>query len=260
MADDDVTDLTDEEGSAAPAKGKKAPKAPKAPKEPKEPKVKEPKTKKDKKDKKSGEKGEKSSAAGVIILMILVLLILIGGFGAALYFDVFDSRPIIADVLTEPLLDVLIWLDPEYHTIRQRLRAEEEASIRQFEERTAELDRREEDIDILEGMIVAREQVVERRMHDLDRREEQIIAMYERTIPLFRRPDRSEQEMDDMLALSRTFTNMSPDTAATILVQLYDPRDVAAIIYYMSERNAASILAEMDVRYAANITEILLYS
>jgi len=257
MADNDVTDLTAEEGSATPAKGKKAPRAPKAPKETKE---KEPKAAKGKKDKKSEGKGEKSSALSIIIIMILVLLILIGGFGAALYFDVFDSRVIIADVLTEPLLDIIIWLDPEYHTIRQRLRAEEEASLRRFEERTAELNRREADIGILEDMVVSREQVVERRTHDLDRREEQIIAMYERTIPLFRRPDRTDQEMEDMLSLSRMYTRMSPDVAATILVQLYDPRDVAGILYYMSERNAAAILSEMDVRYAANITEILLYS
>jgi len=255
MADDEVTDLTED---GAPAKGKKAPKAPKAPKEPKEPKsAKAPKGKKDK-DSKDGEK--KGGAAGIIIIMLLMLVILVGGFTAALYFDVFDSRVIIADVLTEPLLDVLIWLDPEYHTIRQRLTEEEEASVRRFEERTAELDRRQEDLEIQEGMIDAREQVVVRRTHDLDRREEQIVAMYERTIPLFRRPDRSDQEMDDMLALSRTFTNMSADQAATILVHLYDPRDVAGILYYMSERNAAAILSEMDVRYAANITEILLYS
>ena len=70
----------------------------------------------------------------------------------------------------------------------------------------------------------------------------------------------TEQEMEDMLSLSTTFTNMSPDTAATILVHLYDPRDVASILYFMRERNSAAILAEMDVRYAANITEIWLYS
>jgi len=258
MADDDVTDLTEEEGSAAPAKGKKAPKAPKAPKEPKE--EQEPKDKKGKKEKKSKEKGEKSSAVGVIIIMILVLLILIGGFGSALYFDVFDSRTIISEVVTDPLLDVIIWLDPAYFTISQRLRAEEEAQQQRFAERTEALDRREADLEIQEGMVASREQAVERRTHDLDRREEQIVIMYERTIPLFRRPDRTDEEMEDMLSLSRTFTQMSPDTAATILVQLYDPRDVAGILYYMGERNAASILSEMDVRYAANITEILLYS
>jgi len=258
MADDDVTDLT-EEGSGAPAKGKKAPKAPKAPKEPVE--AKDAKDPKGKKDKGSKGKKEKGGAAGIIIMMLLVLIILIGGFTAALYFDVFSARVIIADVLTEPLLDVIIWLDPEYHTIRQRLNEEEEASVRRFEERTEQLNRREAELDAWESMVATREQIVERRTHDLDRREEQIIAMYERTIPLYRRlPEMSEQDMEDMISLTATFTSMSPEIAATILVQLYDPRDVASILYYMSERNAAAIMAQFDTRYAANITEILLYN
>jgi len=255
MADEEVTDLT-EEGSGAPAKGKKAPKAPKAPKETKE--ATDPKGKKEKGKK---DKGEKSGAVGVIIIMLLVLIILVGGFTASLYFDVFNARTIIADVVTAPLLDVVIWLDPDYHTIRQRLSAEEEASVRRFEERTEALNRREADMNIRESMIEAREQQVARQTHDLDRREEQIIAMYERTVPLYRRlPEMSEQDMEDMLSLSTTFTNMSPEEAATILVQLYDPRDVASILYYMSERNSAAILTQMDIRYAANITEIWLYN
>jgi len=260
MADEEVTDLTEEEGSAAPAKGKKEPKAPKAPKEPKESKEAEGgKEKKGKKDKLPKVKGEKSSALGVIIIMLLVLLILIGGFAAALYFDVFDARVIIGEVLTDPLLDVIIWLDPGYNTISQRLRSEEESSARRFAERMEELALREAEIELLEGSMVSREQQVERRTHDLDRREEQILAMYERTMPLWRR-DMTEEEMEDMVSISRIYTNMSPEDAANRLIQLYDPRDVAAILYFMGERNSASILAQMDVRYAANITEILLYS
>jgi len=95
---------------------------------------------------------------------------------------------------------------------------------------------------------------------ELDSREAQIIAMYERTVPLHRREPMTEEEIDDMVSLSRTFTQMSPEDAAAILVQLYDPRDVAAILYFMSERNAGAILATMSERYAAEITEILLYS
>ena len=263
MADEEVTDLTEEEGSAAPEKGKKAPKAPKASKAPKEPAdgadAKEPKDKKGKKEKTPKVKGEKSGAGGIIFIMVLILIILIGGFGAALYFDVFDSRTIIAEVVTEPLLEVVIWLDPSYNTIRQRLRAEEEASIKRFADRMDELARREEEVEMLENAVGTRELFVERRIHDLDRREEQILAMYERTMPLWRR-DMTEEELADMESISRIYTNMSPEDAANRLVQLYDPRDVAAILYFMGERNSAAILSQMDVRYAANITEILLYS
>jgi len=252
MAEDDVTDLTESEDSGSAAGGGKEKKQ-KAPKEPKVKKEKEPKEK--------GKKGskEKSGAGGVIIIMILVLLILIGGFTAALYFDVFDARVIIAEVITDPLLDIIIWLDPGFSSINQRLIAEGEAQEKRFEDRTAALDEREEEIRILEETLNARELALERRAFDLDRREEQILAMYERTIPLHKR-DMSDQEREDMIALSRTFTQMSPEAAAKILVELYDPRDAAGLLYYMGERNAASILAVMSVDYAAELTEILLYS
>jgi len=246
MADEEVTDLTENEESADAGKGKKKEKAPKE--------------KKEKVKKEKGEKGEKGGAGSVILIMVLVLIILIGGFSAALFFDVFSAREIIADVVTEPLLDVIIWLDPGFSSIRQRLVIEEEAQIRRLEERREEFEIREEDIVLREGILNTREQLLERRSFELDRREEQIIAMYERTIPIYRREDRTEQEIADMNSLSRTYTQMSPDTAADILVRLYDPRDVAAILYYMSERNAATILAAMDPAYAANITEILLYN
>ena len=251
MADEETTDLTESEEPSAPAKGKKAPKEPKEPKAPKE--------KKEKKKKEKSDSGDKGGAGGIIIIMLLVLAILIGGFTAALVFDVFSAREIIADVITEPLLDVIIWLDPGFSSIRQRLDVEEEALIKRMDEYKIEMEGLEDDLQLREAAILSREQALERRGFDLDRREEQIIAMYERTIPLYRR-EMTEEEMDDMLQISRIYTQMSPDDAAERLVRLYDPRDVAAILYFMGERNSASILAVMEVGYAAEITEILLYS
>jgi len=252
VADDEITDLTEDgdSGAAAKGKGKKA----KAPKEPKTPKEKTPKAPKDKKAKGGGGGG-----AGIIIIMLLVLIILIGGFGAALYFDVFNAREITADIVTEPLLDIIIWLDPGYLSIEQRLRVERETQEKQFEERTAELDEREAAISLIEGVIDTRENLLDRREVEQDRREEQLVAMYERTVPMYRRIE-SEEDMEDMLSLVTTFTQMSPETAAAILVRLYDQRDVASILYFMSERNAATILAEFTTEYAAEITEIWLYN
>ena len=249
MADDEITDLTEEEGSGDAGKGKK--RGGKAPKEPKEPKA----------LKEKRQKGEKvkTGAGGVIIIMILVLVILIGGFSAALYFDIFSAREITADLITEPLLNVIIWLDPDYLEINQRLEAERETQEKIFEERTEDLDGREEVIVIREDSLGQREQQLEWRAQELDRREEHIMAMYERTVPLWKR-DMTEEELEDMLSLSRLYSQMSPEDAAARLVALHDPRDVAGILYYMNERNAASILAAFEVRYAAQITEILLYS
>jgi len=191
--------------------------------------------------------------------MILVLLILVGSFAVALFFNVFDSRAIVADVITEPVLNVLIWLDPGYSSINQWLISEAEEQERRFEERSEDLQFRMQDIEFREGIVDTRESLLERREFELDRREEQIIAMYERTTPLYRR-EMTEEELDDMESLSRTYSQMAPESAARILVELYDPRDVAAILYFMSERNAAAILAVMHPEYAAEVTEILLYN
>ena len=257
MADEEITDLTEDGDPGAASKSKKKAKAPKAPKE--EAESDSPKVKKQKGAKTPKAPGEKAGAGGVIIIMILVLLILVGGFGAALYFNVFDARVIVADVVTEPVIDVLIWLDPGYSAINQRLRAREETQERRFAERNEELDIREGSIEIQENILNTLEQQLERREIELNRREEQIIAMYERTIPMYRR-DMTDQELEDMMSLSRTYTQMSPETAAEILVRLYDSRDVAAILYFMGERNSASILAAMTPEYAAAITEIWLYN
>ena len=83
--------------------------------------------------------------------------------------------------------------------------------------------------------------------------------MYERTVPLYRR-EMTEEELEDMMSISTLYTQMAPEAAAARLVRLYDPRDVAAILYFMGERNAAAIMSVMTVEYAAEITEILLYS
>jgi flagellar motility protein MotE (MotC chaperone) len=259
MSDGNTTDLTEDGEPAPAAKGKKASKTPKAPKEPKV--EKEPKLKKDKKSKDpKDEIGKGGGAGGIILIMLLVLIILISGFAAALYFDVFNAREVIGDVITDPLLDIIIWLDPGFSTINARLEAERLTLERRYQERNEDLNERESHIILMEGVLDNRENMLDRRENDLDRREEQIIAMYERTVPLHRRDPMSEQDLEDMMSLSRTYTQMSPDDAAERLVRLYDPRDVASILYYMSERNAASILAAMDPGYAANITEILLYT
>ena len=250
MADDEVTDLTEDGDSGAADTGKKKGKAPKEPKAPKEKKEKAPKEKKSQ----SG-----GGAGGIIVIMILVLIILIGGFGAALYLDMFSAREIVAEIVTEPLLGIITWLDPGYSSIEQRQRAEAEAQERKNAARELELDEREANIELMEAILDTREALLDRRDAEQDRREEQIIAMYERTVPLYRR-ELTDEVLEEMNTLARTYTNMSPETAAGILVRLYDIRDVASILWYMSERNAAALLAAFTPEYAAEITELWLYN
>jgi len=245
---DDVTDLT-EDGEESNSDGGKQKKV----KPPKEPKAKKEKVPKEKGEKKGG------GGAGIIIVMLLVLVILIGGFGAALYFDVFSARTIIGDVVRDPLLSVIIWLDPRFSTVDQQMAAERETQERRFFERTADLDIREEEVVLLETALNTREQNLLRREADLDRREQEILAMIDRTIPHFRR-DLTDEVLEEMESYARTYAQMSPSDAAQIMVEIYDQRDVAGILFFMQERPRAAIMAVMDARYAAGITEIWLYN
>jgi flagellar motility protein MotE (MotC chaperone) len=247
---EEVSDLTDEEEGQSDKKGKG-----------KQKKEKEPKPPKEKKQKIPGIKGEKKGggAGGIIIVMILLLVLLIGGFAAAVYFDVFRARLLVADVVREPLIDLIIWLDPEFSAIDEQIRAEGDARERRLEEREENFEQREANLRQREGILDTREQQLNRRTVELDNREEQILAMYERTVPLYRRENRTEQDIEDMMSLGRTYSQMSPADAAAIMVEIHDPRDVAAILYYMSERNAAAILSAFHPEFAADITEILLY-
>jgi len=221
--------------------------------------VKAPKEKKLKGTKPPKVEGEKSGGiAGIIIIMVLVAIILIGGFVTSMYFGILGTREVVGDLVRQPMLDFLIWLDPRLDAIDQRLTDDAEAFDEHVAEKTAELDEREYYILQQEEDLEARLMQVERQAVELDSREAQIIAMYERTMPLHRRIE-SDEDLEEMLSISEIYSQMSPNIAATILINIYDPRDVAAILFFMNESNAASILTEMEPHMAAEITEILLY-
>jgi flagellar motility protein MotE (MotC chaperone) len=266
---EEVTDLTEEEVPEDNAKGKKS-------KEKKAKKGKEPKDAaggvvelegkdsadgadgKGKKGKEPKVKAEKrGGAGGIILLMALVLVILLGGFGAALYFDALGTRIVVGNAINDPLLDLVAWLDPNYNTIEMRQQAEAEAQEIRFRERIEELNAREIEIEYEESLLLAVEEQLDRRALELDNREAQLELLLDRTIPLHRR-NLTEDELENIVSLSGSYTQMSPETAANILVAMHDPRDAASILYFMSERNRGAIMAAMDIRFAAHITEILL--
>jgi flagellar motility protein MotE (MotC chaperone) len=258
--EEDVTDLTDESGGKDKKKKGKAPKAPKAEKPAKAPKA--PKAPKEKKSKEPKVKGEKRSGlGGLLVVMLLILLILAGGSFAVLYFDYFDAREIISEFVQEPLIEAIVWLDPGFSSINDSLNntaAAHDKRLAEIEEMEAEMEVRDGELNARGEALNSREQQLDRRAMDLERHEEAIRELYERMLPLHKR-DMTPQEMDDMMSLSRIYTNMAPGVAAGILVELHDPMDVAAILYYMGERNSAAILAEMDTEFAAELTEIWLY-
>jgi len=258
VPDEEVTDLTEDEASQAKEEPKKE-KAAKAKPTPEAEDVTDSGKKGKGKGKAKSKGSKKGGGGGIIIIMLVVALLLAGSFGAAVYFDVFSARAITADLLKDPLLRVVIWLDPSFSTVDERMREEADARDRRLTAREEKLNEREAEIVQRESRADTREQQLERWVIDLNNREEQLIILYERTVPIYRR-DMTLQELEDMESLARTFTQMSPESAAYILVGLGSYDDVAAILYFMSDRNAAAILAAFNPDYAANITRVILYS
>ena len=296
MAGDDVTDLTEddeEESSGKKKKGKKAKKE-KAPKEKKAKKEKAPKEKKAKKEKapkepkpKKGDptgpttEGEKSGGKFILFVVVLVLLIssLIAG---TIVFNFFGVR----DIVTETLINAVIALEPDFATVEHEL-VHREAQLRVREEQLYRLESvisglEEELVDLaeflapaefesfaefitafarglidIENQLTTREAQLDRRSAALDRLEKSEGEEETERLQLFRR-HLTTQELEDITSLSRSFTQMSPETAAVILAEYEDRNQVASILYFMGERNAAAILAVMEVEFAAELTEILL--
>jgi len=247
MADDDITDLTDEEAPASEGKPKT-----KKGKEPKEPKPS--KSVIDDGDKPGKKEKGKKKKGKLLIIALLILVILIAGFVyVELTFNLLGTRDMVRDLF----LDVVVWLDPEFRAVDDELKNNNDERVAKLDEREEALDKRDEEITQRESDAITRETQLDRRSTALDLREQQQEQSQDVNVPLFRR-DMTEEQLADLQSLSRSYSQMSPEAAAEILVELFNPNDVATILYFMNERNAASILAEMDVDFAARLTEILL--
>ena len=174
------------------------------------------------------------------IILIILLVVLIAGF-------VYEELTINWLGTRDMLIEAVIRLDPD---VRHR-----EAGL---DAREVAIAAEETDLAERTRVVQSREDRLVSRAAELDRKEAEIIEREIRATPIYRR-SMSEQELADMVSLSRYYTQMAPASAAAILVEMTHSEDVAAILYYMAERNAAAILAVMEPEFAAEITSLLLY-
>jgi len=267
MADkrsEEISDFDEDEEAGTKEKGKKKKSKEKAPKDD----AQQPHDDEKGKKRKKNEIGEKKKLSKLLLILIIVaaFLILVAGFGAVVYFDLFGMGEWFHETVLSPigdwLLGIVIKINPEFRSVEDELR--EKSDIRQaeldfiageLETRSQELDARAEAANNLESELDRRNTALDRREEQLRREEATVVV--DKSVPLFRR-DLTEQERTDLQSISRSYTQMSPEAAAEILAELPEKMDVATIIYFMAERNAASILTAMDPEYAAEITNILI--
>jgi flagellar motility protein MotE (MotC chaperone) len=171
----------------------------------------------------------------IIIIAVFFLLCAIGLFVFVVtQFDRWGLRTALIESANK--------LDPLYSTLASRL---------------TEVETREVSVSAREEETTAEEARLEEWNAALRQRESELNSEERARIPIYRAPS-SPQEVKDMESLGKIYAAMTAERAAEILARLYANEDMAAILYYMSEKNAAPILSAMDSRLAADITEILL--
>jgi len=258
MADninEDVTDLTDDSVAEAQEQPKRRRDAQTTPPPP--PPV-------DKKGAKTADKtgnGKKKKKNRLLILLLIgIPVILIGAFVTLVIINLFGMRDIVGGFLKDPLIDAVVWFDPEFSSVEATIREAGTKRQKELDERENGIAEREAELEGLGLALDDRETQLDRRSDALDRREQNISQVEtSANVPVYQRV-LTEKEIEEMQSLSRSFSSMSPEAAAGILAELYTLEDAATILFYMTERNAGAILAVLDVEIAARITEILLGS
>jgi len=269
---EEITDLTGDENSDVKKNGKKKPTKEKAPKAPPGPVTDGDKPGEKEQAKKAGEKATSASSGDkgkaekkkskllLTLLLIFIPLFLIAVCVVALILNVFDVRYMVGGLVREPLLRAVVWFDPGFSSLEGELRDESDERAEELDAREEELNTRDKELAEREEEVETGEQQLDRRTAALDRRETALNEQareLDAAIPTHQR-QMTDEEIADMLSLSRTFSQMPPETAAEILTEIENLNDVATILYFMVERNAAAILASMEVELAAELTEILL--
>ena len=123
--------------------------------------------------------------------------------------------------------------------------AEEERVIYRLRERSGELDRREQELDTREALMLAMEERVDSKIAELNTLRDQIVEL---TNTL------SEQEGEDMQVIVAWYAAMDARDAAERIASL-DMETQLQIAARMSQRQFGPILAEMTPAAAAELTQ-----
>ena len=184
------------------------------------------------------------------VLFIVVPILLCAGFVFGLiYLNWFGARNMFIDSVNR--------LDPEYAEARREYYMELERIDLYWEEFWEMYHEEEYNLSAWRRDLEARAEYLDDREDWLNREELRLLDWEARRTPIHRR-DPTSPEHEEMWIVGGIYAAMTPQQAAERLVALYTREDAAAILMFMSQRNAGAILAQIPPPYAARITEILL--
>lgn len=184
---------------------------------------------------KKDKKKRKNSKLKIFLVLLILFLALASAVFIIMKFDFFGARAAFFQFVHN--------LDPEYQALsdmRQSLE-EWEGNLTQIQE---DLYARDQALDDMETGLLAREK-------ELAEQEAGSNPVY--------RPPVNDEDVAYMKNIGKIYAEMEPKNAADIMAKLYSVEDMAAIIYYMPQTGAASILELMDAKVAAQITDKLLH-
>lgn len=186
-----------------------------------------------KKKKKNKDKKERRGGTWILVLLVLILLIAAAVF-AIFFFNLFKIPRMFYDFAHN--------LDPVYSGI-----SDKEIALAAKE---SELKQLEEALDAFKLQLETTERTLKERENDIGSAEVQTNPIYW--------PPVNEDDVAFMKNIGKIYAAMEPEIAADIMTRLYEVEDMAAIIYYMKQDSAASILENMNAVTAAQITNVLL--
>lgn len=181
-----------------------------------------------------GKGKKKKSGFPKIIIIILIIVILIAGAGGALYFS-------------GNLNSVLSMVGLAKNTSGAAA-ADQQAAL---DRRKAELDAREQSLNDLQKKLNAQQETLDEKMSAAE-----ASAAANRTFEEIR-AGLSEEKLTELQQVGSIYSKMDPKAAAAVMTQIYNPQQIAVIIYFMQPAASASLLAKMDAPLAASVTQLL---
>lgn len=189
------------------------------------------------KDSASGNR-KKKKKGGSIKLFIFLILFFVALVCSAVVIYINDFFAV-----QTTIIEIAHSIDPEYRGIT---------------EKEAELNLRDEKQEALQAKLDAEEKRLATLEQELAKKEQDVAILERSKTPVYR-PPINEDDVVYMQNIGKIYGAMEPANAAKAMAELRSVEDMAAIIYFMSQKNAAAVLELMDPKIAALITEQLLH-
>lgn len=172
------------------------------------------------------------------MLLFLILLVVMGVLGNQFREYTYSIEEMLGPVVDDLLIRVGVKEDTTGISIQADSLTANEMLAQEISFTMAQLQEQKDNLDLMEQIIAAREDSVDRIRQDMESRQ-MVLEQF---------------EQDNFAKLAKLFEGMVPEVASQVLLQLPDDSAVE-ILYQMSDREAGKLIEAIDPVRAADIIE-----